>query len=173
MPEKKFNYDKFNCLITSRYRDEVLISQDKRQVMTEVDALFTLTIKDLKDTDDAEYMATAVNTVGKVSTYAEVLVNPAPVPGWWFSYQRATLLNHMTPFITPLSVFITMCVYTCVLSWPAGVLHHVITVYRQPSPSVSHMSNNHNSMLFSNHNHLKCKGHVMHVVNPKPIISVS
>lgn len=63
----------FNC----RFRDDVEIVKDDRHEITEVDATFSLKIFDVTLEDDAEYTVTATNTVGSVSSIAEIFVNPA------------------------------------------------------------------------------------------------
>ena len=94
----------YHIILFNRFRDEVEISADKRHDIKEVDTTHTLTIKDLQESDDAEYMATASNSAGSVSTMCEVLVNPAPVPGWWTTHLTAALQNqsHLIDLTNPI-----------------------------------------------------------------------
>ena len=51
------------------------IKVDNRHLISEEDATFTLTIKDVTIDDDAEYTVKATNPAGSVSTSAELFVN--------------------------------------------------------------------------------------------------
>ena len=59
-----------------RYRDGVEIKPDDRHQIDIRGNFASLIMKDITTDDDAEYSVTAVNTVGKTSSKAELFVNP-------------------------------------------------------------------------------------------------
>ena len=110
----------------------MLITKDKKHSITSIKNSYTLTIKNVNETDDAEYKATATNDAGSVSCVAEVLVNPK---GWWSTYMSAALLNHITSLITFHTItkaYESLCMLSvyaqCLLSIK------VLTIHLHPSP---------------------------------------